>query len=459
MSYAVDRAAAAVPSDELSGKTVGNSKSVRAAKDDTVVYDIELDGKTYEWRSFLGEGGFSDVHAYVNKADDQDVIALKVMKKDVSADSTEDQLKDFSKAFDDGVNEIAMHEQARAQSENVIDVAGALRFPDGRLCIAVEIAPNGDATDMATAIRDAAGGQSPKITTQQADVLRLTMIQDMAKGLDDMHAAGMTHYDFKSPNCLIGADGTVKIADFGLTLGNRKAGDAIHVTEAQPIGNLFFKAPEMEVQENEDYKIRSEKKSDDVSEANKRGMREGLKNLLPGTGEEYIDSLTSSILKEGKENGDLTKRDGLLLTAKVDSWGLGASALDMFTEQLPFGYETGWQQGAELRLYHDIGVAQGSDAVATVTNGQAQIAGGPVRDLLNGLLAPTADQRLSPSDVLAHDAMKTKGVGSQAAKDLMVALKSGDAEEISAARDALRHEIGTDAPDTDADTDTDSDAG
>ncbi len=65
---------------------------------------------------------------------------------------------------------------------------------------------------------------------------RLDAYLEVARGLGAIHAAGITHRDIKPSNILLGHDGRVKIADFGLAV---KAG-----RDATPGGTPAYMAPE-----------------------------------------------------------------------------------------------------------------------------------------------------------------------------------------------------------------------
>ena len=203
--------------------------------------NIRLGSEEYKPTGFLGEGGFANVYEYTSVNDPTLKTAFK-LAKDTSPDAIADvaaEITAHKAAFGDG------------SSRQVIGLEGAVRLPDGRLGIAVEIAPNGTVYDISTKIREAIDpGPNPppgKITAEEANIIRLTMVKDMALGLRHLHGSQkMTHYDFKSPNCMIGADGTTKVVDFGLSL----KGTTIALETASTVDLPLFKAPEIMRAEN-----------------------------------------------------------------------------------------------------------------------------------------------------------------------------------------------------------------
>ncbi|MEU2348722.1 protein kinase [Modestobacter sp. NPDC049651] len=69
----------------------------------------------------------------------------------------------------------------------------------------------------------------------------LDVLRQCAAGLAAAHAAGVVHRDVKPGNVLLGADGTVKITDFGIAVS---AGSARVTEVGQVIGTAQYLAPE-----------------------------------------------------------------------------------------------------------------------------------------------------------------------------------------------------------------------
>ena len=123
--------------------------------------------------------------------------------------------------------------------QNVVQYIDALRCrADGELWIAMEFCAGGSVGDLVR-------GQGPLSEREVAAVLRGSIA-----GLEYLHSRPAIHRDVKGSNILLTGDGTVKLADFGVsaTLDHTAARRATFV------GTPFWMAPEMLVEEDYDSK-------------------------------------------------------------------------------------------------------------------------------------------------------------------------------------------------------------
>ncbi len=153
----------------------------------------------------LGAGGMGDVYLAVDPELGRKV-ALKLVKPRA--------------AGDDGAWQARLLREAQAMAKsphpNVVSVFDVGHF-EGRLFLAMEYVDGRSLTEWL--------GQEPRSWRAVA-----TVFAEAGAGLAAAHDAGLVHRDFKPDNVLIGNDGRVRVADFGLAR-------AAETAEASPVPN------------------------------------------------------------------------------------------------------------------------------------------------------------------------------------------------------------------------------
>jgi serine/threonine protein kinase len=180
--------------------------------------DVKSAGQTvgpYRIESVLGVGGMGHVYRAVGPSGE--AVALKLVKADLARDTV------FRKRFD--------REARIAQTVSHPHVVPVLDQGEheGVPYLAQRFVGNGTLED---AIKKTG-------TVDLATAVRVC--QQIAKGLDALHANGLFHRDVKPANILLDAEGTAYITDFGLAKDSQ---GSLLTRPGQALGSLDYMAPE-----------------------------------------------------------------------------------------------------------------------------------------------------------------------------------------------------------------------
>ena len=174
-----------------------------------------LDGR-YQVEAIVARGGMATVYRAVDTRLDR-VVALKVMHPDLAADD------EFVVRF------IAEARSAARLSHPAIVAVFDQGDDDGTVYLAMEYV---EGRTLRTLLREQ-GRLSPEYS--------LDVIDPVLAALDAAHSAGIVHRDMKPENVLVGHDGRVKVADFGLA---RALTDASNATRGLLLGTVNYISPE-----------------------------------------------------------------------------------------------------------------------------------------------------------------------------------------------------------------------
>lgn len=174
-----------------------------------------IDGR-YRIESMLAQGGMATVYRALDTRLDR-AVALKVMHAELAADD------EFVERF---IREA--HAAARLSDPNVVAV-----FDQGEDAGAVYLA------------MEYVEGQTLRQALREFDRLEVAValeaIESVLSALSAAHKAGIVHRDVKPENVLIGNDGKVKVADFGLA---RATGNPANDTRGLLLGTVNYISPE-----------------------------------------------------------------------------------------------------------------------------------------------------------------------------------------------------------------------
>jgi tRNA A-37 threonylcarbamoyl transferase component Bud32 len=190
-------------------RTLGLKKifmAIKVAKPET----IQIDRYVVEER--IGRGGMGAVYRARDPQLQRDV-AIKLLHREVTPEDTE-LIREEAKAL------------AQLAHPNVVTVYD-LGVTEGQLFVAMQYVKGVDLR------RRMLGGRRPSVA------VAIQLFIDAGRGLAAAHEAGVIHRDFKPENVLVGDDGAVRLADFGLA---RRTGDA---AEGEIAGTYEYMAPEV----------------------------------------------------------------------------------------------------------------------------------------------------------------------------------------------------------------------
>jgi tetratricopeptide (TPR) repeat protein len=184
----------------------------------------------FELTAQLGVGGMGTVYRARDPLLARDV-AIKVISDpastaELSADTTIDLRTGAPSSTDDLLREARM--MAQLSHPNVLPVH-EVGLSDGRMFVVME---HIDGSDLAGWL------ETPRTTPEI-----LGAFAQAARGLAAAHERGIVHRDFKPQNVLVGYDGRVRVADFGLSRLTANAASMVRFDDGR--GTPHYMAPEL----------------------------------------------------------------------------------------------------------------------------------------------------------------------------------------------------------------------
>ncbi|MCB1560202.1 MAG: serine/threonine protein kinase [Xanthomonadales bacterium] len=164
----------------------------------------------------LGEGGFGRVYRAYDELLDRDV-ALKLRRGSKATLSA-------TRAFIDEARRLA-----RVRHRNVLAVHGASNH-DGKVGLWADLLDGETLAEWLRRDRDSTC-VAPELTPERA----MAIAADVLRGLEAIHAAGLTHGDVKASNLMIELDGNAVLMDFGAGLDLRRGDTDLAAVHGSPL--------------------------------------------------------------------------------------------------------------------------------------------------------------------------------------------------------------------------------
>lgn len=175
----------------------------------------------YEVVDVLGKGGMGAVVKVLDRALDNDVIALKLLYSHLVRDEV--LLSRFR-------NEVLIVRQL--SHPNIVRLYDFGETPEGNFYIAMEYVQGDNLSSLVRA--------GKKFRPSFDECLRI--LYDIALGLEHAHGRNIVHRDIKPDNILIAEDGSIKITDFGLA--RTLTVDKGFTNTGEAVGTPYYMAPE-----------------------------------------------------------------------------------------------------------------------------------------------------------------------------------------------------------------------
>ncbi|MEZ0369102.1 MAG: protein kinase [Candidatus Sericytochromatia bacterium] len=179
---------------------------------------VMINGQKYVNKTFLAEAGFAKVYTYELEGDKSKKIVVKVPHKPEEMSEQE-----FTEKLEiESVRELQSHYHAMGVGggghDNLVKLIGAIPTEQGPL-IAMEFVDKGNCDKFINGINGKITERlkNNEITPDQHRLINKHVLLQMMEGLQYMQDRGMTHLDVKYDNFLVHSDGTVKVADLGLS--------------------------------------------------------------------------------------------------------------------------------------------------------------------------------------------------------------------------------------------------
>ena len=387
-----------------------------------VLHHLMIEGREYVPQAHLGTGGFGQVFSYSDAAGHTIAVKLPV---DMSP-----------KAKTMWAQEATLQTIATApgpdgkRDPNVLGVEGLVRSATGdMLYIAMELTPNGSVEQAAENINQLLSSKSDvsakTIDEDEATTLRLTLLSGMARGVAKVNET-IVHNDVKGPNAFIDAQGNVKLADYG----TGKLGTTAGYEDVDNIDNAHWQSPEIlylkrEIDGKQRAVIRATKEASGVIKA----AGENLAGQVYKYETARVEFEEKSKIKTLNSELDDLKSQGSL-SEKTDVWSLLISGLDMF-EVANLKTKFPYEERDHIEKYYNkpdvaaIAVKEDLDEAGLFKSGAlARSTGDHELDaFFNHGLQADAAKRPTAHEVADAEIFKRPGVGSQEARDLIVAIQ------------------------------------